>query len=202
VTKSLPPPRHFAIVPAAGRSRRMGRPKLLLPLAGRTLMEVVVDAWQQAGVDRVVVVCRPDDQPLIDLCTAMEVVVVTPTPSPPEMKHSVAAALAAIADRFEPTPRDTWLLAPADLPRLSSTVIKRLLAAHDPGHPRILVPVHEGRRGHPVLLPWSLAREVPRLQEHQGVNQLLHSHAVREIACAAEAVADDMDTPADYQRYC
>ena len=53
----------FALIPAAGRSRRMGRPKLALPLAGRSVLEHVVGALQQAGVityehDRVMILDR------------------------------------------------------------------------------------------------------------------------------------------------
>src|SRR3954447_6428415 len=58
--------RHFAIVPAAGNSARMGTPKLLLPLAGRPLIAHVIEAWERSSVDRIVVVIRPDDKALAE----------------------------------------------------------------------------------------------------------------------------------------
>src|ERR1043165_1578126 len=57
-------PRCFALVPAAGYSVRMGEPKLLLPVAGRPLIEHTLEAWQRSQVDRIVVVIRPGDQAL------------------------------------------------------------------------------------------------------------------------------------------
>jgi CTP:molybdopterin cytidylyltransferase MocA len=117
------------------------------------------------------------------------------------MKDSVAEALRYLAQHFQPTWRDTWLLAPADLPQLSAAVIGKLLEAHRPDDPRILVPSHEGRRGHPVLFPWNLAEEVPRLGDNEGVNLLLKRHPVTEIACGVAALPADVDTPADYRRF-
>ena len=48
-----------AVVPAAGRSQRMGRPKLLLPIDGEPLIVRVVTALREGGAERVVVVAPP-----------------------------------------------------------------------------------------------------------------------------------------------
>src|SRR5205807_30650 len=49
----------FAVVPAAGKSTRMGRPKLSLPLGNFTVLEMVIGALRQGGVDHVLVVAAP-----------------------------------------------------------------------------------------------------------------------------------------------
>ena len=49
----------YAVVPAAGRSRRMGQPKLLLGMGGQTVIEHVITALREGGVDRVLVVIGP-----------------------------------------------------------------------------------------------------------------------------------------------
>ena len=48
-----------ALVPAAGSSKRMGQPKLLLEFDGHTLIGRVVGALRAGGVERVVVVAPP-----------------------------------------------------------------------------------------------------------------------------------------------
>jgi molybdenum cofactor cytidylyltransferase len=58
--------RSFAIVPAAGRSARMGAPKLLLPLGDRPVIDWVLAAWTASRVTRTVVVVRADDAPLLE----------------------------------------------------------------------------------------------------------------------------------------
>lgn len=185
--------RSVAIIPAAGRSKRMGRDKLLLSWGQSTVLGSVIAAWQASKVDELVVVTRRDRQDIIDLCENEGVTLVAPEQPPPEMKDSVLAAL-------RQTKGDVWLLAPADMPELDPTVIDQVLAAYDPASPSIIVPVKSGRRGHPVLFPWPLAREVALLGETEGVNVLLHRHPVRELKCQHTSIHCDLDTPEDYER--
>src|SRR5687767_3395037 len=102
----------FAIIPAAGTSSRMGRPKLLLPWRGRTMIEQTIAAWQAGGVSDVIVVVRPDDSALQKVVVQAGAVTVVPPIAPPEMKDSVQFALADVAVRFSPRAEDVWLLAP------------------------------------------------------------------------------------------
>ncbi len=202
----------YAIIPAAGRSRRMGSPKLLLPWGSATIIEHVLEAWRGSRVDRIVVVVHPDDEELARRCEGNRVTVVFPPSPPPEMKDSVAAGIRHVEVMESPTRGDCWLLAPADMPHLSSATIDRLLAEHArrSGHSErneeswtvapILVPVHGGQRGHPVLFPWALAADVLALPTAEGVNQLLRRHGVLEVPCGAEAIGDDVDTIDDYRR--
>lgn len=196
----------------------MGSPKLLLPWGegSGTIIERVLEAWRRSQVDRIVVVVHPEDHELTRRCHGERTTVVTPAVPPPEMKDSVVAGLRHVELTDSPASRDCWLLAPADLPRLSSATVDCLLAEHErASHERashserseesataapIFVPVHSGRRGHPVLFPWALAAEVFALSANDGVNQLLRRHQVVEIPCGAEAVADDVDTLDDYRR--
>jgi len=214
----------FAIIPAAGHSVRMGDPKLLLTWGSGTVIESVLAAWCASRVDRIVTVVRGDDAQLADICRRAGADVAVPETPPPEMKDSVASGLRHIQERYAPGADDAWLLAPADMPDLSSLVIDRLLAEHaeweraaksemgrrsakpaSEGRDSarvapILVASFQGKRGHPVLFPWALAREVPLLAPHEGVNALLERHVVREVACGDASILDDLDTPAQYRR--
>ncbi len=191
--------RAFAIIPAAGRSQRMGRPKLLLPWGAGTVIESVIAAWRTSGVLRCVVVVHPDDTELAEICRAAGADVVVPKSPPPDMKASVGCGLEFVAATHQPAAGDAWLVAPADMPLLSATAIDQVLAAHRPAAPRIIVPTHAGRRGHPVLFPWTLAAEVGRLGEGEGLARLLQRHAPVEVASSERTILLDFDTPADYQ---
>jgi CTP:molybdopterin cytidylyltransferase MocA len=66
----------------------------------------------------------------------------------------------------------------------------------------IVVPVHEGRRGHPTLIAW---RHVAAIREHpsgKGINDYLRSRReqILEIPAPSAAVLWDLDTPEDYER--
>ncbi len=192
-------PRSFAIVPSAGRSCRMGRPKLLLPWDTGTVIEATLKQWKLGGVRHRIVVVHPADAELARVARAAGAeVLIAPTP-PDDMKASVALGLAYAAAQWQAGIDDVWLLAPADIPQLSPQVIQQLLEAHRIQPDVILAPVHSGRRGHPVLFPWRFAGEVTRLRRDQGVNALLETGNLCEVAVAEQA-ADDIDTPDDYRR--
>ncbi len=168
--------RSYAIVPAAGQSRRMEQPKLLMPWDGSTVLQHVLAAWRRSAVDQIFVVARTDDVATHEAATGPRTTVVRPVIDPPDMKASVLAALQQIESDGHPVDRDAWLLAPADLPFLSSSVIDLLLKTHSIADPCILVPHLAGHRGHPVLLPWFLAGAVRSLEAQQGIRDLLTRH--------------------------
>ena len=198
-------PRFFAVIPAAGNSLRMGAPKLLLPLSGGTIMEGTLAAWRASRVERIVVVVRPDDQELANVCRSYGVEVAIPPEAPPEMKDSVQYGLQYIEANFTPNAEDAWLLAPGDMPNLSLRVIDALIAEHDLSRPRILVPTLGGKRGHPVLFSWTLAAEVYSLSAAEGLNVLRQRHESQEVPCdsiepGGSTAFSDIDTPEDYER--
>jgi len=194
----------FGIVPAAGRSSRMGTPKLLLPWGDETLIASVLQAWRSSRVARVVVVVHPDDDELARACASAGVEVVQPATPPPDMKASVRAALAHL-QKLKPGPEDAWLVAPADIPGITAERIDRMIAAYESDArdrgtlADLWVPVHDGRRGHPLLGRWGIARALDDLSENEGLSALFGLLRVQEVKLAA-APLDDVDTPADYKR--
>ncbi|MBP88999.1 MAG: hypothetical protein CMJ64_20180 [Planctomycetaceae bacterium] len=192
--------RSFAIVPAAGKSERMGRDKLTLPWGQTTVFGSLLSAWRASNVDEVIVVTRPDHERVIAICESAGVSIAIPEHPLPEMKDSVRAALTYVQSHFAPQDMDVWLLAPADMPLLNSTIVNQVLAAHTPDSPQIVAPAQAGKRGHPVLFPWPLAKEVDSLGEDEGVNALLKHHSLFTIDCGDDRIHSDLDTPEDYER--
>ncbi len=190
----------FAIIPAAGVSARMGTAKLLLPWQGETLIEAVLRRWLASRIDRVVVVVRPDDRALQRRLADWPIELVVPPAATAEMKESVRCGLNRLAQRDVADDSDVWLVAPADLPFLRTATIEALLEAHDPARPAILIPTAGGRRGHPVLFPWSLATEVDRLPPDQGLNALRTQFECRELPVSAVEELADVDEPEEYRR--
>ena len=194
--------RLFAVIPAAGHSRRMGRPKLLLPIGNDTVLGHLLQALSHPAIAARVVVARRADAALAAEARACGADVVQPDEDPPDMLTSVEHALRFLRERFDPDPNDGWMLVPADHPTLDAQVISGLVAHWNSGHSSILIPTHGGRRGHPAFFRWSLATAVPSIPADRGLNWLVESHAgeVEELAVDSPAVLTDLDTPADYER--
>lgn len=196
----------FAIIPAAGRSQRMGRPKLLLPWGTGTLIEHVIGIWKASQVQRIVLVAHPHDDQMAQLAANAGAEVVQPVVAPPDMKASVRAALDYLSPS-EPELTDAWLLAPADMPGLTAAAINRLVDAYAGSWPqdgrgyRVWVASCQGRPGHPVLFPWSLAPEVSMLGVDEGLDVLVRRHPVERVEVGEDAVSADLDTPQDYERW-
>jgi molybdenum cofactor cytidylyltransferase len=115
------------------------------------------------------------------------------------MKASVQFGLSHVAEVHRPTDRDQWMVAPADLPRLSSGLINRLIDAGRSGKSSVVVPRYGERPGHPLLFPWSLSRQVFSLPENEGINRLLEAPNVEYLDLPSAARVTDVDTPQDYQ---
>ena len=92
------------------------------------------------------------------------------------------------------------------MPRLSPAIIDFLLEQHPAHSQRILVPTLAGSRGHPVLFPWSLAKEVHALATEEGLDALVRRHQPLLLPCdeviepAAINPFTDIDTPDDLRR--
>ena len=202
----------FAVAPAAGQSRRMGQPKLLLPMTVRSdagsrtslpLISLTLRAWQAARLDAVVTVVRKGDLALAAACRAEGAVVIQPEEDPLDMKASVWLALEFLRQEFSPAGEDCWMLAPADMPLLPPAAIRALMDAYRASPGRIVAPTCCGKRAHPTAFPWSLAQEVVRLGPKQGVKSLLERFEVVELPrpdTEALGAFTDVDTPEQYQK--
>jgi molybdenum cofactor cytidylyltransferase len=116
------------------------------------------------------------------------------------MRASVELGLAQLLT--EPTPPGSVAICPADSPGLDSSWLRPLIARASEEPTRLLLPVVNGKRGHPVILPWSIALEIPKLPSGTGINRLVAEHTyagdVLELEISAPGAIRDLDTPEDY----
>jgi molybdenum cofactor cytidylyltransferase len=181
----------------------MGRPKLLLPYGEETVIGAVVTALKEGGVEDIVVVIDPDDRALAQWA-ANHGGGFTLNPDPGQgMLSSVQAGIeslgggAAVAARGE-----VLLVCPADLPALRAATVAQLLARQAETGAALVVPVHRGRRGHPLLIAPALVPEIAGLDPAIGLRQLLdrHTDELLEVDLTDPGVVQDVDTPQDYRR--
>jgi molybdenum cofactor cytidylyltransferase len=193
-----------ALVPASGRSSRMGRPKLLLPIGESTVIARVVSELRRGGADTVLVVApAPEIEGSAEVAAEARGqgahVLIPPKPTA-DMRASIERGLDWLESR---PPHEAIVLTPADTPGLRGEVVARLIAAASANPTAIIVPVFRGRRGHPIVLPWAKAAEIRHLPLGSGLNALLALNRDDnvEIELAESGVVEDLDTPQDYRRY-
>jgi molybdenum cofactor cytidylyltransferase len=185
-----------AVVLAAGRSRRMGAFKPLLPFGDKTVVETCIDNLRGAGVEEIVVVLGHRAEELRAHLSRLPVRFALNEKMESEMGASIARGVEQVPNKMR-----VVLIALADHPAVPADVIRFLIGRHEDTRARLVVPAWRGRGGHPVLVDLKYREELSRLEEGRGLRGLFDSHAdeVLRVEVACPYVARDMDTWEDYR---
>ena len=189
-----------AIVLAAGLSRRMGEPKVLLPWdEGSTIIRQIVQttAGTRSFAEMVVVTGQWDAEIRQQVDGLPVRVVHNPLFDEGEMISSVQIGLRDLSPHL-----GAALVVLGDQPDLDSAVILQVLAAYAKTQAPIIAPVFQGRRGHPVLFDRSLWHEILALPREAAPRDVLRAHSSETQLVEVDTVSilQDIDTPQDYDR--
>ena len=152
----------WGIVLAAGRGRRIGTPKALLELHGRSFHARAYRCLADAGLG-VLTVTNTEVAAGLEPPASTEVRVVNPDPDGPSgMFGSVRLGIERVASLGA----SAAVILPVDYPLVDAADVARLIEALERGA-LVAVPVHGGRRGHPVALAAAVFSET--LETEPGV---------------------------------
>jgi len=188
------PLRVAAVVLAAGKSQRMGRNKLLLNLGGRTVLDRVLSSFETSRVEAVYVVLghRPEDLvPIVEAHSAEAVL-------NPDYEEGMTSSFKTGLSRVSV---DAAFLCLGDQVVLDPVLMDGMIDAME-AHPEALIvsPVHEGRRGHPVLFRDTLFPEIMGLGSGDTMKDVVEGHGDRHMEVEGDVWCTlDMDTPEDYE---
>jgi molybdenum cofactor cytidylyltransferase len=184
-----------AIILAAGLSRRMGRPKLLLEFEGRTIIRHAVERVISAGISPVFVVAGPDHEALAQALAGLPVrFVVNPTPEAGQ-GSSVTAGVQALAPGTTAV-----LIALGDQPGVPAEVIPALVGALRTPGKSIAAPRYADGLGNPVLFAASVLPELLVLPGDRGARAVVERDPSRLAVVEIHSpMPRDIDTPADYE---
>jgi molybdenum cofactor cytidylyltransferase len=186
------------LILAAGESRRMGRDKALLTYRGRTFLENIMDHLGAAGIEKITVVLGHHAdiiQRAVNLGAAQ---VVVNHEYPRGQTSSLQLGLAAArADSPEAV-----VLCLVDHPAISAEVLTKLIERFESTRPPVLIPTHNGQRGHPVVISQTLFPELLALPPGQPANTVIRKyHDVTEFVEVADpGILLDVDEPETYER--
>jgi molybdenum cofactor cytidylyltransferase len=190
-----------ALILAAGRSVRMGRPKLLLPWGDTSILGHQIRTWQQLGAGQVVVVCAAGDEAIrteLDrLQFAADARILNPEPER-GMFSSIRGA-AQWSGWAEQTERVAIVL--GDQPQVRQETLRGLLEFNTQHANRVCQPRVAGRARHPVILPRKVFASLGD-SSASSLKEFLQSQLDNIAFCdiADPSLVFDLDTPADYER--
>lgn len=187
-----------AIVLAAGKSERIGRPKPLLPTGdGTSFLEAILETMTGTAVDEVRVVVGHEAEQVIDVGGLVRHVIVHNREFERGMLSSVQAGIRAL-----PSGTTAFLVWPVDQPLVRADTVDRIIDAWKRRHAPVVVPTHHGKRGHPTLFSAKLSAELLRAPEDEGARAVVHAHEKNlvEVEVDDPGILTDIDTPQEYRK--
>jgi CTP:molybdopterin cytidylyltransferase MocA len=187
-----------AVVLAAGAASRFGSPKALARLDGRPILEHVLDAVREAGIDDVIVVLGHAADEIEDGIDWLEERRVR-NPDPRHLSSSLQVGIDAVA-AIDPPVRAAVIVL-GDQPRTRPEVIRALLAAARSGNRPVVVPRYaDGGGANPVVLLADAFELVDEATGDRGLGPVLASNEELVTEIPVAGANPDIDTPEDLAR--
>jgi len=187
-----------ALVLAAGRSRRFGTLlKPLLRCGDTSFLGAILDTLAGSRVDDVRVILGHEADRVIDAVAVPREMVT--------INHGYEAGmLSSVQHGIRVLPRETtaFVVWPVDHPLVRVETIDRLVEEFVRAAPPLVLPLHDGRRGHPVLFSADLAAELMEAPAADGARAVVRAHAADRVEIAVDdpGVIADIDSPEAYAR--
>jgi molybdenum cofactor cytidylyltransferase len=185
----------WSIILAAGESKRMGSPKMLLPFNGSTILENVIHNVAGSAADGILVVLGANAEKICELVSIYGVLQCKNENFREGMLSSVKCGF-----RNLPGDMEAVLVFQGDQPCISAGTINSLIDAFHQSDKGIVLPVYKGKRGHPLLLDIKYSEEVERLDPDEGLRGVIRLHAddIQEVDTMESGILRDIDTLEDY----
>jgi len=200
--KTSAPTRLAAVIAAAGLSRRMGEPKQLLPWDHATVIETVVRNLTTGGANPVLCVVGHQAEQVGAAVRGTEALVIHNRGYRHyDLLSSYQTGVAWLSKEVGDDIVGT-LLALGDQPHVSAEIIGRIVTQASKQPDAIVIPSHNMRRGHPIVIPRRLWPELLALGDDDILRALINRHAnnIIYVNIKQDHILYDLDTPAEYAR--
>ena len=188
--------RFSAVILAAGVSKRLGFNKLTLKINGESVIRKAVLPFISAGIGKVFIVTGIQSQEIREELTGYAVEFIENKDCALGMSTSVKASLPFITDE------EGVFFHLGDKPFLEKEMIYRMIDIYRENREKIIVPVFNGEKGHPVLMDVGLySEEIKSLEGDKGLREIIEKHTEDVIFIKGnEGSLFDIDTIEDVER--
>ena len=185
-----------ALILAAGQSKRMGQPKMLLPWGETNVLEKVIATFEAAGVEDILVVTGGAREQVEALVGKSAQTVFNPEFAKGEMLSSVQAGLARLKPEVEAT-----IIALGDQPLVQERSVQLVIEEYHRSGASIVVPSFQMRRGHPWLVARRHWDEILQMRSPESLRDFLNHYAneIHYVPINNNSILQDLDTPEDYR---
>ncbi|MBE0671255.1 MAG: nucleotidyltransferase family protein [Anaerolineales bacterium] len=187
-----------AIVLAAGESKRMGEPKMLMPWGKSTVLQTVISTLQASGVKDILVVTGGARQQVETLIGKTVETIFNENYQSGEMLSSIQLGLSA-----KMREASAALICLGDQPQVEERTVRAICNAFQLNKSQLIVPSYEMKRGHPWLVAKPLWDEILAMKSPKTPRDFLKKHArnIHYVVVDTSNIIADLDTPEDYAKY-
>jgi len=185
------------IILSAGESKRMGTPKQLLPWGKTIILQQVIDNAAASHLEQILLVLGSHAGEIAGKITiSPKIEIVVNHDFKEGMSSSVKCGI-----KNAPAGADAFMLLLGDQPFISHAIINRLLDEYQTSKHGIVIPVYNGKHGHPVIFAAKYKQELLAIAD-QGAKAVVNNHLqdILEVPLDAPEILTDIDTPQDYQK--
>jgi molybdenum cofactor cytidylyltransferase len=184
-----------AIILAAGESKRMKVPKMLLPFHGKTIIETVIENVRSSKTGKTIVVLGSDKEKILKVTGQLPVIHCYNENYKQGMLSSVICGFRSLPENFEAV-----MVILGDQPGIGPAVIDEVIDAYRKSGKGIIVPVYKNKHGHPMLVDRKYREEIEKLDPDDGLRSLFRKFPddVFEVETKYPAILKDIDTQEDY----
>jgi molybdenum cofactor cytidylyltransferase len=183
----------YSVILAAGSSKRLGFNKLTLRIDSEPVIRRAATPFVEAGLGEVIVVGGSDIAPVEAALTGLNVRVVRNENHRQGMSSSIKAVLPWIGGA------EAVFFHLGDKPFVKKAFLAAMVEGYRDTDRRIIVPVHEGMKGHPVLMRCGPYREEMELLDgDRGLREVIEKHSTDVLFIEGdEGILFDIDTEED-----
>lgn len=188
-----------AIILAAGESKRMGQPKMLLPWGNGTVLSHVLSVFTNSGLEEILVVTGGAKEAVERSIAGLGVrVVYNGDFASGEMLSSIQCGIRALTRQTQGA-----LIGLGDQPQVREGSVRMVCEAFKETKSNIVVPSYRMRRGHPWLVARPLWEELLSMESPQSPRDFLNAHqgGIQYVNVDDPNVLADLDTPEEYRRW-
>ena len=187
-----------AIVLAAGQSKRMGQPKMLLPWGKTTVLGQVIETLQHAEIKDILVVTGGAREQVEEIARQYAVDSTQNADyASREMLSSIQAGLRGLGKNPSAT---ASLICLGDQPQVQEGSVRAVVSRFIETGTSLVVPSYQMRRGHPWLVARPLWKEILSMRAPESPRDFLNRHApeIEYVNLETPSILTDIDTPDDY----
>jgi len=188
-----------AVILAAGESKRMGQPKMLMSWGHTTVLGRVIEVLQKSEIEDILVVTGGAKEEVEKIAANYGLRIAHNEEfASGEMLSSIQRGIAAQLPQAQAA-----LICLGDQPQVREGSVRLVCETFRKTESGLVVPSFQMRRGHPWLVARPLWDELLEMKPPQTPRDLLNAHA-NEIEYAVvdtPSVIEDLDTPEDYLKF-